>query len=357
MDRSIPILIPAYEPDERMLGLLETLIPTGCYVVIVDDGSGVEYASLFEKASEMLGENGHVLHHEVNKGKGRALKTGFSYILENMPEASGVVTADSDGQHVAEAISEVSDTLKENPECLIMGVRSFDREDIPWKSSFGNKITIKVMSFVTGIKTSDTQTGLRGIPRSFMEKLLKVRGERFEFEMEMLVESAGKYKIIEVSIPTIYDSKESHQTHFRPVRDSIKIYKVFGRKILKFIISSLSSAVLDILLFMLFCNLLKDKSPVWYVTISTVAARIISATYNYLINYIFVFKSEENMGKAAVKYATLACCQMGLSAGATTLIFWLTHGNETVIKLIVDTVLFIISYKIQQSSVFAKKHS
>lgn len=353
MSKNIPILIPAYEPDERMIELLKTITLDRHFIVIVDDGSGEKYQPLFDEAEKLLGDNGRVLHHEVNKGKGRALKTGFKYILDNIPEAIGVVTADSDGQHVIASIEEVAETLSENLDKLILGVRSFDQEDIPWKSRFGNKLTIKIMSFVTGIKTSDTQTGLRGIPREFMNRLLTVRGERFEFEMEMLVESAGKYPIKEVQIPTIYDSKENHQTHFRPFVDSMKVYKVFGRKILKFLISSLSSAVIDILLFTIFCGILKTEEGVLYVTVSAVLARLISATYNYLVNYLFVFKSQEKMSKALVKYAILAAIQMTCSAGLTTLGVWLIPAvSETLVKIVVDVVLFLISYKIQQKLVF-----
>lgn len=352
MSISVPILIPSYEPDERLLDLLKTIELDKNFIIIVDDGSGDKYQPIFDEVESFLGEYGCVLHHEVNKGKGRALKTGFSYILDNMPDAIGVVTADSDGQHVISAISDVAAALTAEPNKLIMGVRSFGGEDIPWKSRFGNNLTVKVTAFITGVKTTDTQTGLRGISRKFMEELLDVKGERFEFEMEMLVESAGKYPIKEIEIPTIYDSKENHQTHFRPFVDSMKIYKVFGKKIGKFLLSSLSSCVIDITLFWLFRNFVFPDKLI-FATVSVVAARIISATYNYLINYLLVFKSKEKMSKAAVKYAILALIQMSLSAGLTTLGVWaISFMPDTVIKIIVDVILFLISYKIQQKIVF-----
>ena len=209
-----PIVIPAYEPDERLLLLLETL-KEGSQgpVVIVDDGSGHAYKEIFEQAGayvEALG--GVVLTHEVNRGKGRALKTAFACILKKYPEAVGCVTADSDGQHTVECIEKVRKTLEEHPDSLVLGVRRFDGKDVPWRSRMGNGITERVFAYVSGVHVTDTQTGLRGIPRAFMEELLDVQGERFEFETQMLLESAGSYPIIEVPIRTIYDSKENHQT-------------------------------------------------------------------------------------------------------------------------------------------------
>lgn len=356
-NREVPIIIPSYEPDSRLLELLKNIVKEDFGVIIVDDGSGQDYQHIFEEASKILGDCGVILHHEVNKGKGRALKTAFSYVLENIPEAMGVVTADSDGQHTVEAIRSVKLALLADSEKLILGVRCFDGEEIPWKSVFGNKLTIKVLSYVAGVTITDTQTGLRGIPRKFMKELLDVRGERFEFETEMLVESAGKYAIKEVPIETIYDSKENHQTHFNPLVDSIKIYKVLGRKFIRYIFSSLSSSLLDLTLFAVFCAILKKENGSFlYVTIATIMARIVSATYNFAINYKIVFKSNEKLLYSIVKYAGLAIAQMICSAGLTTLgVTILTHFPEVLIKVVVDTILFLVSYKIQQQFVFRKK--
>ena len=240
----IPIIIPAYEPDERLIGLLEDIQKADVSpVIIVDDGSGEKYKELFLKAKQIIEPmGGSVLTHEENKGKGRALKTAFSYVLENYQSAVGVVTADSDGQHTIECILNVSRALVEHPKELILGVRNFDEEGIPWKSEFGNKLTMTVLRYVSGLKVSDTQTGLRGIPKDFLNDLLEVKGERFEYEMRMLLETVDKIPIHEVKIKTIYDSVENHQTHFNPIVDSIKIYKVLGYKFLMYIFASLSSS-------------------------------------------------------------------------------------------------------------------
>ena len=177
---AIPVVIPSYEPDERLITLLEDFRTQGIRnVIIVNDGSGEAYTEIFDRAQAILRDlGGTFLVHEVNRGKGRALKTAFEWVLENAPEAPGVVTADSDGQHTVDCIRAVMQRLREQPKALVLGVRTFDGENVPWKSAFGNKLTMKVLSYVSGVRVSDTQTGLRGIPRAFMRDLLDVPGER-----------------------------------------------------------------------------------------------------------------------------------------------------------------------------------
>lgn len=357
--KTVPIVIPSYEPDDRLLTLLEDLNSAGIGpVIIVNDGSGTEYDEIFGKAEELIGvSGGKLIAYRPNRGKGRALKTAFSYIAENYPDALGCVTADSDGQHSPECIAAIIDALRKEPEHLILGVRQFDGEDIPWKSRVGNNITIKVFSYVSGVKVSDTQTGLRGIPFVFMKELIDCKGERFEYETQMLLECAGSYKITEVPIKTIYDSKENHQTHFDPFKDSIRIYKILGKKFIKYLFASLSSFVVDILLFALFKKLFAGVIPEAYlIQIATVCARIISATYNYIINYALVFKSRAGKATSLVKYAALAFVQMQASAWSVAgIAYLLPMVPSTLIKCIVDTLLFLLSYSIQQRFVFASK--
>ena len=349
-----PIVIPAYEPDERMLQLLETL-KAGKQgpVVIVDDGSGAAYKEIFERAGvyvKMLG--GAVLTHEVNCGKGRALKTAFSCILKEYPDAAGCVTADSDGQHSAECIEKVRRTLEEHPDSLVLGVRRFDGDNVPLRSRLGNSITERVFAYVSGIHVTDTQTGLRGIPSAFMKELLDVPGERFEFETQMLLESAGKYPVIEMPIRTIYDSKENHQTHFNTFTDSVKIYRILGKKFMKYVFASFSSCVLDLALFTVFCSMFRGKTGN-YVAVSTVLARVISATCNFTLNYKVVFESTKKKRTSGSRYFVLAIVQMGLSAilvtGGCSL---LPAVPEVAVKFVVDSVLFFISYAVQQRYVF-----
>lgn len=167
MKTIIPIVIPVYEPGENFGNLICVLAEqTSQSIVVVDDGSGEEYKRYFDEARQI--KNVIVLTHADNLGKGRSLKDAFNYILCKFPNAIGVITADSDGQHTIKDIMSCKNALAENQDCLILGCRTFDGEDIPWKSRLGNNLTTKLFQYLCGIDISDTQTGLRGIPRSLM---------------------------------------------------------------------------------------------------------------------------------------------------------------------------------------------
>lgn len=350
MNKQIPIIIPAYEPDEKMILLLEKLKQANLTeVIIVDDGSeGEVYQKLFRKAEEEFGYK--VLHHAVNLGKGRALKTAFNYCLNAYPELTGVITIDSDGQHKVEDMFACMKKLRENPKDLILGCRDFKTAGVPFRSGFGNRCTSKVFKYLIGVEISDTQTGLRGISASFMKRLMNVKGERFEFETNMLIETkdAG-VAIREVKIDTIY-LDENKSSHFHPIRDSIQIYAAFG----KFLFSSLSSSVVDLSLFALFCRILRNQEQglVSYLVLATILARVCSATYNFLVNYKVVFKSQMSMGKAMVRYFVLAVIQMSLSAILVNTIYPFMGGAEILVKIPVDVFLFLASFVIQRELVY-----
>lgn len=347
--KEVPVIIPSYEPDEKLTGLLRALRKNGFKeIVLVDDGSGEAYRHFFKQAKEEY--HCHVLQHEVNRGKGRALKTAFDFVLKEFPHAVGSITADSDGQHTPECILACAEALLAHPDSLIMGCRSFDKEDVPARSEFGNKCTRVVMKYLTGISVSDTQTGLRGISSSFMKELLSVKGDRFEFETNMLIETkAGKIPIVEVPIQTIY-IEENKTSHFNPVKDSLRIYSIFG----KYLFSSLSSSVLDLVLFSLFCRLFKGQQfgSITYIVASTVLARIISAVYNYSLNYKVVFQSRNSVAATMFKYFLLAAVQMCFSAFLVNFLYPLFGGAEVLVKIPVDILLFFISFVIQREFVY-----
>lgn len=349
----VPVIIPAYEPGENLLPFLQQLRKEGVQrILVVDDGSGEGCADTFRRVQEL--EGCVVLRHAVNLGKGRALKTAFNECLNRYPDMAGVVTADSDGQHTPEGILRCMKELTEHPESLVLGCRNFDAADVPARSSFGNKCTRKVFRYLLGLSITDTQTGLRGIPRSFMEELMNVRGERFEYETNMLIETKEQQiEIREITIDTIY-IEQNQTSHFHPIRDSVRIYLVFT----KFLFSSLSASVVDLLLFGLFCSLLREGSgmeELSYIAQATVMARVLSAVYNFLINYKVVFRSKENLLLTAFKYFLLALCQMCCSAFFVERLYALIGGAEVLVKIPVDVLLFFLSFAIQREFVYRSR--
>lgn len=347
--RKVPVIIPSYEPDDKLIVLLGKLRDDGFeHLILVDDGSGAAYSHYFEQAENEF--QCRVLRHAVNLGKGRALKTAFNDCLQEFPEAIGCITADSDGQHSPACILSCAQALLSNPDSLIMGCRSFDQEEVPARSEFGNKCTRMIMKYLAGVSVSDTQTGLRGIPAAFMEELLEVKGDRFEFETNMLMESKEKgISIVEVPIRTIY-IEENKTSHFNPIKDSVRIYMIFG----KFLFSSLSSSVVDLVLFTVFCYVLKDMQwgKITYIMAATVFARILSAAYNYSLNYKVVFQSKGSLFTTLSKYILLAAVQMGLSAVLVNELYPVFGGAEVFVKIPVDVLLFFISFFIQREFVY-----
>lgn len=216
------IIIPTLNPDERLIHLVEKLRLGNIPIVIINDGSKQAFNNIFETLKTKLGCD--ITSHDNNMGKGAAIKTGLEYADNKYPNNCGFVTADADGQHAAEDILKVADVLGKNQNSLILGSRDFSEKDVPFKSRWGNRITSIVFKLSTGKECPDTQTGLRGIPKKFKDICLSVPGNRFEYEMNMLLEfMRHSIPMIHVPIATIYlDNNKS--SHFNPVKDSIRIY-------------------------------------------------------------------------------------------------------------------------------------
>lgn len=337
MTDSVLVLIPAYKPDAKMLSLCRALRGEGLDVLLVDDGGGAQYRPLFDEA-EALGCT--VARHAINLGKGRALKTGLNEALNRFGAMAGVITADADGQHTPKDILRVRDALLAHPDSLILGARAFQGE-VPFRSRAGNSITRAVYHFVSGCKCSDTQTGLRGIPTAAIPAILRLPGERYEFEMEMLLcLKEMQLGLFEVPIATIYENN-NEGSHFNTLRDSARIYGVIA----KFMLSSLLSFVID---YGLYLVLLKGMGIA--AAVSYAFARVVSSLFNYAVNRSAVFHGRGGRG-SIIRYYLLAVCQLCAGAGLVYLL-GLAGLPESVMKIPVDIALFFISFLIQRDFVF-----
>ena len=231
---SLAIVLPSLDPDQKFLSVVEGLTAEGfAHIVIVDDGSGDENQAWFEKAAAF--PQCTVIHHGVNRGKGRALKTAFAYVLEKLPEMQGVITIDGDGQHLAEDIVACGERMLKEGDKVVLGCRNFDQPGVPRRNAAGNKTTSRMFRLAFGIQLSDTQTGLRAIPKACLARFCAVEGERFEYETNMLLQMKRfGIEFVEQPITTVYDP-ENYSTHYNAVKDSMRIVKImwkhaFGRK-------------------------------------------------------------------------------------------------------------------------------
>lgn len=339
--KNIFIVIPSLDPEEDIMSKFITELQSEFEnILVINDGSKDSHDKFFRNLEK---KGIKVIRHYRNFGKGRALKNAFNYLLNEYKDLEGVITCDCDGQHSVKDIKKCAKSLLKNKDKLILGVRNFDKENVPNKSKFGNKITRNIFKIFIGLTISDTQTGLRGLSKDLMNKFLDLSGERYEYETNMLIECKNEnIEIEEVEIETIYLNSNAN-SHFNPLRDSIMIYKLF----MKFFLVSFSSFILDIILFTCIFNILDINSKV---LAATILARVVSSIYNYIVNSNFIFK-DMNL-KSLIKYYLLVIIVMVFSGCFVTYLYNLLNINIIIIKVLVDTILGCINLLVQREFVF-----
>lgn len=334
-------IIPSYCPGEVLVRLVEELTDNSLKCVVVNDGSVSKYDEIFNR----LNKDATILRHETNKGKGAALKTAMKYIRDNFSDCV-VVCVDGDGQHLTKDIIRCAELASLNSDSLVLGVRSFDRKDVPFKSYYGNKITETVFRLFTGTHITDTQTGLRAFDYSLLQDMLKVEGERYEYETNQLLYCVDKkIPIQQLQIETVYEGN-NECSHFNALRDSFLIYK----QLFKFVLSSFSSFIVDYVAFVLISNLIKGKS---YLIISNVLARLISGGFNYETNRKVVFKDKTDRSKSLVKYIMLALVILLFNSLILNVLVNSLGLAKEVSKIITEMIMFMVSWFIQKRYVFA----
>ncbi|MFD1389025.1 glycosyltransferase [Oceanobacillus oncorhynchi subsp. oncorhynchi] len=348
--KDVVIVIPSLEPSEKLLKLLSSIrnLQPELPIVTVNDGSSSMYDKVFNKVENVY--KSKVLVHKFNMGKGTALKTAFHYILDYIPEAKYIVTIDSDGQHNYSDMMHCIQSAKQHPGSLILGTRNFDK-NVPLRSKLGNVLTRNIFRLTTGIHVTDTQTGLRVIPIDFIDSLLKVDGDRFEYEMNMLMEAKKRnWNIYSQPISTIY-IEDNASSHFRAIRDSVAIYWIF----IKYLLSSVTSFLVDVAAYAILIRLLAHIS-LSSIMAASVLARAISSIFNYYVNRELVFTQRTK--HSFFKYFGLVICQITASALLVYLLHLLLPVISTVfLKIAVDSLLFFLSFYIQKNYVFKGEKS
>jgi putative flippase GtrA len=342
------VLIPSYEPGDRLVRLVDDLRASApdVHVLVVDDGSGPAYRAVFDRVRR---PGCTVVTCQGNGGKGRALKTGFAHVQRHHP-GQDVVCADSDGQHSVADVLRVAAALAAQPAdrpATVLGVRAFTGP-VPARSALGNRVTARVFHLATGRRLQDTQTGLRGYPAALLPWLRSVPGERFEYELNLLLRAAAEgLGVEEVEIATIY-LDENASSHFRPLADSVRVLA----PLLLFSLSSLSAFVLDTLALLVLHALTGSLLG------SVVGARLLSAGTNFAVNRRLVFRragrggTPVRVGRAALRYAVLAVV---LLAGNYLLLRVLTGLGLGLLgaKVITEGVVYLASFEAQRRFVFA----
>lgn len=342
-DTNIAFLIPAYQPNHALVDVARGVLQDNPFaLVIVDDGSGPEYRPIFDEVAQL--PRTHVVRHAVNLGKGAALKTGMNYALTSFPELAGVVTADADGQHDALDIQRIASRLAASPDALVLGVRQFD-QNVPLRNWLGNTLTRQMVRLLMGQNLSDTQTGLRGIPRSLMPHLLRIPSSGYEFELDMLTTVKHRaFPVAEEPIRTIYDHPD-RVSHFNPLFDSMKIYFV----LLRFGFVSLLTAALDNLVFFLVFGISAR------IGLAQILARTLALVFNYTAARNAVFLSREKHAIIFPKYLLLVFLNGLVSYGLINFLVARLGFGVMSAKLLAESVLFLANFAIQRDFVFTKR--
>lgn len=330
------IIIPAYNPDFHLLDVVKEL--KDYKIIVVDDGSSSK--EIFDKLKNVT-----LLKHDINMGKGKAMKTAMEYVYKNNLD-DGIIFVDADGQHKTKDIKKIINIFNRNKDSLILGVRTFDK-NVPFKSRMGNKITKYLFRLFTGKNITDTQTGLRAINTKYIPYLLEIEGNRYEYEMNVLLSVVSKkINIIEVPIETVYEDEKNSTSHFKVIRDSFLIYKNF----LKFILSGFLCFLIDYISFILLIKLFSNTPT--NIFICNLFARIISGTCNYNINKNFVFNSKN---KGLKEYIMLCTGVILINSFILNIFINTLHINTYLAKILVELILFVINFIIQNNVIFKEK--
>jgi glycosyltransferase involved in cell wall biosynthesis len=338
------VLVPSYQPTSRLLdvldGLRETVPDAG--VVVVDDGSGSSSDDLFRQAAA---RGADVIRYSVNRGKGSALKTGFRHIGRTWP-GEDVVTADGDGQHTPADIARVAARLAESGH-IVLGGRRFTGA-VPLRSRLGNTVARATFRAATGRAVGDTQTGLRGFPATVLGWLTSVPGDRFDYELDVLLKAGPAGHVLdEVEIETVY-LEQNASSHFRPVLDTLRV----ARPLLAYAGASLASFAIDVVALELLFSL------TGMLLLAVVGARVTSATVNFALNRHLVFRSAERgrLRTDLLRYAALAAAVLGSNY---VWMLALTGAGLPLLlaKAITEVTLYVIGFQVQRRFVFGRRRA
>lgn len=337
------LIIPTYLPNNEFLELINSFSKLRfSKIIIINDGSGKNYSSLFEEITKI--NKVKVLTHHKNKGKGAALKTGFLECINNN-NFEGVITADADGQHSVSDVQKLLELFRKNHRNIILGSRRFSGS-VPFRSRFGNIITNLIFKIIFRKTINDTQTGLRALPINFCRDIVYISSNGYEFEMDMLIKAVrSDYKILEQEIQTIYiDNNKS--SHFNPLIDSMKIYFA----LLRFSLSSLITYLIDYTVFIV-CYQFSEN-----IGLSTMFARSVALPIYLFLNYEIVFRVNP--------FKMIMLIKLIISVIITGYIsyycqLWLSNTldlNISIGKIIVESILFFLSFFIMRDFIFTKEN-
>jgi len=210
------VIIPTYNNVATLAQVIDDVTQYCDHIIVVNDGSTDNTIAVLNSYPSV-----QLINYSKNVGKGWALRTAFTYAVEN--GYTHAITIDSDGQHFAKDLPAFLNKIEEEPHTIIIGARNMGQDSVPGGSSFGNKFSNFWFWVETGIKSPDTQSGYRLYPLVPLKNMRFIT-RKYEFEIEVLVRAAWKgVKVESVPVTVYYAPKEIRVSHFRPYKDFIRI--------------------------------------------------------------------------------------------------------------------------------------
>lgn len=348
------VVIPALAPPPELLPYVQSLLAVGFRrIIIVDDGSGPRSREIFQALEQTDGCT--VLTHEVNRGKGAALKTALRYCLEMNGQGRyhTAIMVDADGQHTVDDVCCMATESHQHPDSYVLGVRDFNQEVVPARSRFGNRLTSGGFHLLYGRYLRDTQTGLRAVPSGLWEWALGIPGDRFEYETNCLVQ-AVKHGIpmAEVPIQTVYFNRNAG-THYRALWDSWPILLVLLRNMGAYALSGVLSAVIGLIAFYYVDQVvLTPWAPAGRILAASLAASAVSSLARLLLHRTLALRTERNVHYATGRYYGLLSLQMLASYLIVLGVHVALDWPAVWIKIVADIVLALVGYQIHPRWLF-----
>ena len=357
------IIIPAYKPDEKLIRLIRDVRElSDASILVVNDGSGEAFDEIFRQVTEL---GCTLLIHPENRGKGAALKTAFRHAVDSNPPEEVYCTADADGQHLPKDILRCLEEAGQFPGTLVLGARGF-RGNVPFRSRFGNSVTRGMFHLLMGKRIFDTQTGLRAFSGDLLPDLIAVEGDRYEYEMQMLCRFAKRKRPIrEVEIETVY-IEENRSSHFHPLRDAGRIYKILLKNAcsplyqgISFLLSSGLAFLVDLIVYGIFFNyvlgaVVSDLSRLAFC--SLLIARAVSSAVNFWVNRKVVFRSKAKKGRSFLLYLAIVVFIFLLNHFINVFFLEVLRADEILSLILTQIICFPISFLVQKYGIFRKNN-
>ena len=356
MESNAVIVIPALNPPSSFVSYAEALRREGfSRIVVVNDGSRTDKLPVFFKLKR-LGVT--VVDHPHNRGQGAALRTGFQYYLDHFQgQSDGVITLNADRQIPPSDVVRIASSLHNEQAmgsfALVVGTRNLEGKNVTdYDYNMGGVMKL-LYHMLMGVRLNDPLSGVFGIPDLRVRQCLEIGSDGYAYATSMTMSFE---KIGFLQVPVSYANyEEGVEPAFRKIPDTIRILYTIFKKFIVYSITSVGASILDVIMFGIFHSITFRGNPM-AIIYSTICARVISASVNYLLtkHFVFHFKSDsaQETTKSAGAFFVLTAMQCICSALIVSAMKMLLGGSAVGIKVIVDTTLFFVSYKIQHKYIF-----